>query len=547
MARHNVTIKGLLPGAFRTDRLRSDAAEAPACNEVRVPAEYAEGKKLAGECCARRCRISKTRARRMRRPNAVLAAISCVMLPARFRLPAALPALSPETRACMRQALRDAAASPPQYERRRPEETTLYRVVQENLETFLAQVEAEGAASLPQFVKDDFDAFLECGILAHGFLRMRCAACGHEKLWLFPASCAAYAPRAGGRRMAETAAWLVDRVIPKVPVRQWVLSFPIPLRSLFAVHPELLAPVLQIIHPVIAMHLIKQAGIKRSEAATGAVTLIQRFGSAANLNIHLHGLVLDGVYCTSAEGAPVFRPAPALTGEELQALLGKIITRVLRLLTREGHLVEEEGVTYVADTHGIIDPENVLAPLQAASCTYRIAFGPRAGCKVLSLQYAASRAAPITQPLCANAHGFSLHAGVRCAAEQRSELEHLCRYITRPAIANERLSVNHAGQVVLKLKTPYRDGTSHLVMSPLEFMQRLAALVPHPRLHLIRFHGVLTPNARLRSMVTPGGQRTAASEKSARQQRVDSGQPAAKTERPESLERALGRTCSNFR
>jgi hypothetical protein len=147
------------------------------------------------------------------------------------------------------------------------------------------------------------------------------------------------------------------------------------------------------------------------ELFAGAVTLIQRFGSAANLNIHLHGLVLDGVYYTSAEGAPVFRPAPALTGEELQALLGKIITRVLRRLTREGHLVEEEGVTYVADTHGIIDPENVLAPLQAASCTYRIALGPRAGRKVLSLQYAASRAAPITQPLCANAHGFSLHAG----------------------------------------------------------------------------------------------------------------------------------------
>ena len=87
-----------------------------------------------------------------------------------------------------------------------------------------------------------------------------------------------------------------------------------------------------------------------------------------------------------------------------------------------GHLVEEEGMTYVADAHGIIDPDNLLAPLQAASCTYRIAFGPRAGHKVLSLQYAASRAAPMTQPLCATAHGFSLHAGVRCAAEQRSEL-----------------------------------------------------------------------------------------------------------------------------
>ena len=92
-----------------------------------------------------------------------------------------------------------------------------------------------------------------------------------------------------------------------------------------------------------------------------------------------------------------------------------------------------------------------------------------------------------------------------CAAppKQRSDLEHLCRYITRPAIANERLSVNHAGQVVLKLKTAYRDGTSHLVMSPLEFMQRLAALVPRPRLHLIRFHGVLAPHAKLRAAIVP--------------------------------------------
>ena len=122
---------------------------------------------------------------------------------------------------------------------------------------------------------------------------------------------------------------------------------------------------------------------------------------------------------------------------------------------------------------------------------------------MLSWQYAARRAAPITQSLCANAHGFSLHAGVRCAAEQRQALEHLCRYLTRPAIANERLSVNRAGQVVLKLKTAYRDGTSHLVMSALEFMQRLAALVPRPRLHLIRFHGVLAPHAKLRATIVP--------------------------------------------
>ena len=113
------------------------------------------------------------------------------------------------------------------------------------------------------------------------------------------------------------------------------------------------------------------------------------------------------------------------------------------------------------------------------------------------------RDADFKQTLCADSNGFSLHAAVRCAADDRKALEQLCRYITRPALANERVQTNAAGQVVLKLKTAWRDGTTHLVMSPLEFMQRLAALVPRPRRHLIRFHGVLAPNAKLRAQVVP--------------------------------------------
>ena len=113
------------------------------------------------------------------------------------------------------------------------------------------------------------------------------------------------------------------------------------------------------------------------------------------------------------------------------------------------------------------------------------------------------RDAQFKQHLCADIDGFSLHAAVRCGADDHQALEQLCRYITRPALADERVQTNTAGQVVLKLKTAWRDGTTHLVMSPLEFMQRLAALVPRPRLHLIRFHGVLAPNAKLRALVVP--------------------------------------------
>jgi hypothetical protein len=134
---------------------------------------------------------------------------------------------------------------------------------------------------------------------------------------------------------------------------------------------------------------------------------------------------------------------------------------------------------------------------------YRIALGPRAGQKVLSLQTLPGRDEKTTHGLCVDAHGFSLHAGVRCGADQRKELERLCRYITRPALANERLERDGEGRVVLQLKSAWRDGTTHIKMSAQEFMQRLAALVPRPRLHLIRFHGVLAPHAKLRAAVVP--------------------------------------------
>ena len=95
--------------------------------------------------------------------------------------------------------------------------------------------------------------------------------------------------------------------------------------------------------------------------------------------------------------------------------------------------------------------------------------------------------------LLAKQPGFSLHAATVCEANQRDELEKLCRYITRPAIANERLSTNEHGQVLYKFKQPFRDGATHVLLDPLDFIVRLAALVPRPRFNLTRFHGVFAP------------------------------------------------------
>ena len=293
-------------------------------------------------------------------------------------------------------------------------------------------------------------------------------------------------------------------------VSQVVLSdvckkFDIKINTLFASHPDLLSPVLQVINRAISTFLIKQAGLKRTEAQTGAVTLIQRFGSAANLNIHLHCLFLDGVYRVDGD-VPVFQPVPTPTNEQLRILLSRIVKRIMKLLTRKGYLLEEEGMIYMAE----IEPNTALAPLQSAACTYRIALGPRAGQKVLTLNtvpIAKIQESLQSSKCCVNTQGFSLHAEVRCGMNQRHKLERLCRYITRPAIANERLKRNSAGDAVLQLKSPYRDGTTHIVLSPLEFMQRLATLVPRPRLNLIRFHGILAPNAKHRSEIIPDAQK----------------------------------------
>jgi DNA-binding HxlR family transcriptional regulator len=193
-------------------------------------------------------------------------------------------------------------------------------------------------------------------------------------------------PSGGARRMAQTTAHLVDQVAPHVPVRQWVLALPIPLGLLLAAQPKLVTPVLQVVHRAITRHLLGQAGAKADEAESGAVTLIQRFGSAASWSIHLHCLVLDGVYRRNADGAPVFVEVQAPTGEALQAVLRRIITRMMKLFTRKGVLVEEEGHTYMAEGDADSDEARVLRPLQAAACTYRIAFGPRAGQKVMTVQ-----------------------------------------------------------------------------------------------------------------------------------------------------------------
>jgi len=224
----------------------------------------------------------------------------------------------------------------PRYERHRPEQTLLYQLVEEYYPAFEAQWAAEGRV-LPDYVRQEFDEYLKCGRLEHGFLRVQCATCHAEHLVAFSCKRRGFCPSCGARRMAECAALLVDEVLPHEPMRQWVLSVPFPLRFLFASQPIIMGKALGIVYRTIATHLTRKAGYTKSTAHAGAVTLIQRFGGALNLNIHFHMLFLDGVYAGGA-GSAKFRWVKAPTSSELNQLTHTIAQRLARYLERQGLL-----------------------------------------------------------------------------------------------------------------------------------------------------------------------------------------------------------------
>ena len=148
------------------------------------------------------------------------------------------------------------------YRPRRPEETVLYQAVAANYRTFEALAELEGKR-LPQHVTKEFESFLRCGILAYGFLRLRCDDCHKEKLLAFSCKKRGFCSSCGGRRMAESAAHLVDEVFPRVGVRQWVLSFPMPLRFILAQNAGFQARCLTIVHRAITTLFPKESKAPR--------------------------------------------------------------------------------------------------------------------------------------------------------------------------------------------------------------------------------------------------------------------------------------------
>jgi hypothetical protein len=258
--------------------------------------------------------------------------------------------------------------------------------------------------------------------------------------------------------MAELAAHVTDHVLPHLPVRQWVLSVPKRLRPFLHHNPEIAGAVLRIFVRAIRTTLCRASPGAPSDARLGALAFLHRFGSSLNTHFHYHLVVLDGVFSGTDDEGVRFHASSQLTSAHWLELQRVVQRRVLRYF-RTQDLLDE------ADANGML--------------TWR------------------------------GSGGFSIDASVRIEGDDRGGIERLLRYCARPPFALERLYApagiaslaSNDSRLLYRLPRPAPDGRTELRLTPLELLERLARLIPPPRLHRHRYHGVLAPNAKLRAAV----------------------------------------------
>ena len=364
------------------------------------------------------------------------------------------------------------------------------QIVREQLPSFASRVEDEGHASLPAFVRDELEGFGACGDFRRGFVRLQCSSCAAQLRVPFSCKSRGVCPSCMGRRMSETAALLVDHRLPKVPYRQWVLTFPGPLAVRLGYDTKLLGAVCarfsKRVSQLLRRRVQRQYSLRRRrELNTGALVVVQRFRNDLGLFTHLHCLVLDGCFDGAGQGdaPPRFLPLQGLSNEDLLGVLGQVY----------GDLEEEFG------DYGEPGDEGhgwMVACVQLGERERQLAL-------VGTRDAEASGAAPREKPLTVAGFGMQLNAATTVDGADRKALERICRYLMRPAFAQDAVEALDNGKVRVHFKTPTRTGQLYTDMSRDTFLARLAALVPPPRFNLVRYYGVLASQHKLREKVAP--------------------------------------------
>ena len=234
-------------------------------------------------------------------------------------------------------------------------------------------------------------------------------------------------------------------------MRQWVLSLPKRLRYYLEHDREALNSALRIFLDAVEQHLREHSPGAGPKARTGAVAFIHRFGSSLNQHTHFHVIVIDGVFEPDQERSARFIEVEELDADDAEAVQSRVRRRILRAFERRGLLEKEDRKEMEAWVHG---------------------------------------------------GGFSLDASVRIEAHDRQGLERLLRYCARPPQRLRPAGRDRRPAADLPSAKPGPDGRTQFILSPLELIGRIAALVPPPRQHRHRYYGVLAPNSPLRPAVT---------------------------------------------
>lgn len=317
------------------------------------------------------------------------------------------------------------------YKPRRPEKTVFFQIIKKYYKTWVKKAEKDGK-KIHFYIHREFQGFIKCGILAHGFACAHCKACDHEFLVGFSCKSRGICPSCTTRDMVETAAHIRENVISQIPVRQWVISFPKRIRHYLQTD-----AILQKVLRIVANEIRKRLIICSSEVSNpefGAISFIQRFGNTLNFHPHFHFIVADGLFEKNGE-AFTFHEA-FLTPDDIDDTQEAIEKSVMRLFNRRGWFNDDE-------VEKILSYENT---------------------------------------------GFSLDAKVRIHAFDKDGLERLIRYCARPAFASENLRWN--GQLLnYRLPKPCHTGTIFITLDPIEFIDKIAALIPPARRHRHHYHG----------------------------------------------------------
>ncbi len=389
------------------------------------------------------------------------------------------------------------------YQRHQPEKTVLYKIVSEHLETFLGEVRDRYDKPLPKYVEKELRDYLKCGLLQYGFAKAVCKKCGRTILVAFSCKKRGACCSCSARRMCNGAAHLVDHVIPDVPVRQWVLSVPFELRLLLACRADAFGAMTSLfISEVFRWQRERAREDGLTKIRYGALVMQHRFGSSLNLNTHLHAVFPDGVFSRLASGIVEFHELRQPEPDDLEEIAFNVHQRFLRWLQRHGLLKNE------AEDDDFLNEVSELSALEAcAQGSLGLGNLVKKRSKPRNRNGDADEGGFEQRAVNGRvgaSHGYSLYAGNAIDADDKDGRERLLRYCLRAPLSLERLSIGPDGNVIYQVKATRHGNETQRVMTPIQFMSRLVALIPPPFHPLLRYFGVFGPHSSWRKSIVPG-------------------------------------------